>query len=147
MGAQALGLRVIKRPSCGTVPSAAPVSLRAASRTMSGTSRKARPSLTQEILSYLGLANKVGLPGLDGWVIFTPSAQGLQGPGMGKGSRPWATPWAPGAPGGARRQADQCRPLALTDGSLGDPGHPQDLLELRRGQGRAEATEGHRRPR
>lgn len=140
MGAQALGLRVIKRPSCGTVPSAAPVSLRAASRTMSGTSRKARPSLTQEILSYLGLANKVGLPGLDGWVIFTPSAQGLRGPGMGKGSRPWATPWAPGVP-------DQCRPLALTDGSLGDPGHPQDLLELQRGQGRAEATEGHRRPR
>lgn len=38
-------------------------------------------------------------------------------------------------------------PSCSTDCSLGNPGHPQDVLELRRGQGRAKAAEGHCRPR
>lgn len=43
---------------------------------MSVTNGKAGLSLTQEILSYLGLANKVGAAENAG-IIFTPSAPGL----------------------------------------------------------------------
>lgn len=50
-------------PKAGKVPSAGSCPLpRAASYTMSVTSGKTGLSLTQEILSYLGLASKVGGP-------------------------------------------------------------------------------------
>lgn len=62
MGGEPRGLGVIKRPKGpGGCPQLAPISLPGiASDTMSVTSGKTRPSLTQEILSHLGLANKVG---------------------------------------------------------------------------------------
>ena len=62
MGGEPRGLGVIKRPKGPEgSPQLAPISLPGiASDTMSVTSGKTRPSLTQEILSHLGLANKVG---------------------------------------------------------------------------------------
>lgn len=39
-----------------------------------------------------------------------------------------------------------CSP-ALTDCGLGNPGHPQDVLELQCGQGCTKTAEGHCRPR
>lgn len=54
---------------------------------MSVTSEKTGLSLTQEILSYLGLANKVGAAAIVG-IIFTPSALGLRrGPRQGRGEQ------------------------------------------------------------
>nr|XP_060479099.1 annexin A9 [Panthera onca] len=60
MGGEPRGLGVIKRPKGPEgSPQLAPISLPGiASDTMSVTSGKTRPSLTQEILSHLGLANK-----------------------------------------------------------------------------------------
>lgn len=50
---------------------------------MSVTSEKTGLSLTQEILSHLGLANKVGAARTVG-IIFTLSSQGVRGLGTGK---------------------------------------------------------------
>lgn len=71
------GLGVIKRPKGpGNSPQFAPVSLLGtASHTMSVTSGKTKPSLTQEILSHLGLANKVGTVIIR--IIVTISTPGL----------------------------------------------------------------------
>lgn len=54
---------------------------------MSVTSEKMGLSLTQEILSHLGLANKVGAARTVG-TIFTRSTQGVRGLGTGKQARP-----------------------------------------------------------
>lgn len=106
---------------------------------MSVTSGKMGLSLAQEILSHLGLANKVGAAGIVGiFFFFFTSTQGLGG---GTGNRkgragPEAMPRAwPGR---------LWYPRALTDRSLG---HPQNLLELQYRQGCAEAAKGHCRPR
>lgn len=129
MGARALGRWVIKRPGCGTVPSAAPVSLRAASHTMSVTSSKARPSLTQEILSYLGLANKVGLPGLDGSFLLH-RLRGYEGQGCGKGAGPGPHHGLRGSqavPGGGQTSA---APLLLQTAAWGTLGTLRTFLSF-----------------
>ena len=83
------GLEVIKRPRrAGNFLQLAAVSLRReASCTMSVTNGKTGLSLTQEILSHLGLAKKVGAAGTVG-TIFTLSTQGMRGLGTGKQSGP-----------------------------------------------------------
>ena len=101
------------------------------------------PSLTQEILSHLGLASKVGAVGILE-ITFSISARAVRGREAGK----WRTGPEVMLRRGRQPGPGPCRlPCAPADCSVGDPGHPQDLLELQRGQGCAEATEGHYWPR